>query len=423
MADVAMQPIAVEEQPAIRPWPLGLRFLFRLGFCYWLIFWTWIAGNIPGAQFVLGPYEKLWQAVCPWVAIHVLHLSGPRTTYIPTGSGDTTLGFIRFGVWLVVSLAATLVWSVLDRRRKEYRTLHGWLRLLLRYALSAVLLGYGFAKVFPLQFQPARLARLMEPYGEFSPMGVLWNFMGASQPYTVFSGIVESLGGVLLWFRRTTSLGAMCAFTVMLNIVAMNFFYDVPVKLHSSQYLLMAICLLLPDVRRLASVLVFNRPAPAANLPAPEFQRRWLQIGSRVFWVLFIGYALFTNIQSSLKRYDQSYIHPPRAPIYGLYRVEGGAPAGWSKMAFDFPASIPVRMINDEVEQFKAEYDAAKSTVKLAGKSGSGSLVWSQPDPSHLVLTGTFAGAPVAIHLRRIDTELLLRTRGFHWIQELPFNR
>src|SRR4029079_8818976 len=101
--------------------------------------------------------------------------------------------------------------------------------------------------------------RLLEPYGESSPMGLLWTFMGYSLPYngfTVAAGVVRVF---LLFLRRTTTLGALIVSAVMVNVVMLNFCYDVPVKLFSSHLLVMAGILTIPDLRRLAGVLVFNR--------------------------------------------------------------------------------------------------------------------------------------------------------------------
>ena len=72
-------------------------------------------------------------------------------------------------------------------------------------------------------------------------MGVLWSFMGASVPYIIFSGACEVAGGLLVLFRRTTTFGALVNITVMANVVALNFFYGVPVKLYSANILLMAV--------------------------------------------------------------------------------------------------------------------------------------------------------------------------------------
>ena len=53
-------------------------------------------------------------------------------------------------------------------------------------------------KAFPLQMPAPLLTRLLEPYGNFSPMGVLWYSIGASFPYERFTGIVEVVGGRML---------------------------------------------------------------------------------------------------------------------------------------------------------------------------------------------------------------------------------
>ncbi|HUA60679.1 MAG TPA: hypothetical protein VML19_18085 [Verrucomicrobiae bacterium] len=406
-------------------WPLRLRIAFRFCCCYLLLYSLPSTGAVsifqsfPSGEKIARPYVALWHAINPWVAIHVFHLSGQRVTYFPTGSGDTTLDYIQNLLYLLIAVAATLIWSVLDRRRPHYRELYPWLRLLVRYTLAFTLFAYGFAKLFPLQFQPARLHRLVEPYGEFSPMGVLWNFMGASQAFTIFSGAAETLGGVLMLFRRTTTLGSMAAFAVLANVVALNFCYDVPVKLYSTNLLLMSVFLMAPDFRRLLNVLVFNRPAAPAPDYAVRFERRWLRLSAAVFAVFFVGYQICGQLISGWQFYHQVYVSPQRPPLYGLYDVESGAPSNWRKVIFEAPTSMAVRTAADEVVTFPVKYAASSLRV-----NGADDYTWSAPDASHLVLTGKWAGDPSTIRLRRIDpSQFLLHSRGFHWISEQPFNK
>jgi uncharacterized membrane protein YphA (DoxX/SURF4 family) len=129
-------------------------------------------------------------------------------------------------MFLVIALVGTVVWSILDRRRTRYRELHSWVRLLVRYALALILVSYGFSKLFPQQYVPLSFARLIEPYGEFSPMGALGSFMAASRPYAIFSGAVEVAVGAWLLVRRTTTFGAMVAAAAMTDVVALNYCYD-----------------------------------------------------------------------------------------------------------------------------------------------------------------------------------------------------
>ena len=58
----------------------------------------------------------------------------------------------------------------------------------MRFVLASALFGYGINKVFALQFPEPGLQRLTQDYGDSSPMGLMWTFMGASAPYTMFAG-------------------------------------------------------------------------------------------------------------------------------------------------------------------------------------------------------------------------------------------
>jgi hypothetical protein len=49
------------------------------------------------------------------------------------------------------------------------------------------------------QFPAPTQDRLMQSYGDSSPMGLLWTFMGASEPYTMFVGFAEMISGILLF--------------------------------------------------------------------------------------------------------------------------------------------------------------------------------------------------------------------------------
>jgi len=210
----------------------------------------------------------MWFAAASWLCTHVLHLSPTVSVAAPYTLADNVIGYVELLCFIVLAALAAIVWTLLDRKRTEYRTLHEWLRIYVRYALAFAMLGYGMDKVFALQFNwsmpgPGRLA---EPLGNYSPFALLWTFMGYSTPYTIFTGVGEVIGGVLLFFRRTTTLGALIISGVMANVVALNFSYDVGVKIFSSLLLFLAMFLLVPDLRRLMDFFVLNRPTPAANM-------------------------------------------------------------------------------------------------------------------------------------------------------------
>jgi uncharacterized membrane protein YphA (DoxX/SURF4 family) len=436
---------AQERQPDSR-WSLGRRVAFRFVCCYFLLYMAPdppgrldLIDTIPGGSFIANAYGGLWHKLVPWVAIHIFHLSGKVTTYFVTGSGDTTKDYIENLLFVVIAATAAVVWSVLDRKRSNYRTIDAWLRLAVRYTLAFTMFTYGFAKVFPLQFRFPGFQKLTEMYGDFSPMGVLWNFMGASTAYTIFGGICETLGGALLLFRRTATLGALVSFGVLLNVAMLNFCYDVPVKLYSVNLLLMAVFLAAPHCRRLLNLLVLNRAAEPADLTAPQVRRRFLRIGAVVFQVLFVGYFLYSEISGGRSAYKESYITQKRPPLYGLYDVETFTRNGqeilpltteatrWKRVSIQYPTSFAIRLMDDSPKGYTAAYNEAQHTVVLstgAEKSDKSTLEYSQPDADHVVLAGKLGAGTLSMRLRKVDpNKFLLVNRGFHWINELPFNK
>jgi hypothetical protein len=118
---------------------------------------------------------------------------GPITLAF-SGSGDKLIDWVQAGTLLLIALIATAVWSFVSRSSSHPRA-YQWFRLLLRFAVGATMMRYGLGKVIPLQMPTLFLTRLVEPFGNFSRMGVLWTSIGAAPAYESFVGAVELAGG------------------------------------------------------------------------------------------------------------------------------------------------------------------------------------------------------------------------------------
>ncbi|HZI09427.1 MAG TPA: DoxX family protein [Myxococcus sp.] len=426
--------------PAAARWSLARRIAFRFAFAYLFLYsFPFPLGWLPETDSLSQPVEDFWHAVVPWIGKHVLHLEQDITTFT-NGSGDTTYNYVQLLPFAVLSVLAAAVWSAVDRRRAEYTKAHDVLRVYVRYVLALTMVSYGFAKLFKTQFPFPNPERLMEPLGEFSPMGLLWTFMGYSTGYNLFTGGAEFLGGVLLFFRRTTTLGALVVIGVMSNVVALNFFYDVPVKIYSSHLLLMGVFLLLPDLERLAGVLVFNRPTGTRELGMPFSLSRREVWGMLAVKVLFVGTMLHMMVSSRLEAIGKYGDRAPRPPLYGLYQVESftrdgqavpalmGDATRWRYVAVNRNSWVTLRHMDESLKRLRLEDDAAKSTATLVDGKGDTAkrevFTYTRPDAESLVLTGSFQGVPVEARLKKVDeSKILLLNRGFNWVQEFPFNR
>ncbi len=412
------------------PWSPARRFAFRFLFSYVALYSFGLAGNSE-LDYKWLTLEKLWHALVPWLGRHLLHKD---ITVFTNGSGDTTYDWLLVASWGALALLAALVWSLVDRRRLQYERLFGILRVWVRYALAYQMLNYGFAKVFKLQFPAPGPSRLNEPFGAASPMGLLWAFMGASTAYTIFGGAAEVLGGALVLFRRTTTLGALVIVAVMSNVVMLNLCYDVPVKLLSSHLLLLALWLLLPDARRLADLLVLHRPTQPSLIVWRPASRRgvWAR---RVVKYGVIGYVFYSQLHSGIQALYKYGPLAPTPPAYGTYEVEEFVKGG--KVIAQRPED-PKRWRLASIDKFGGAVQFVDGTHQSFGLPKDGQIEqWTDdpehhymsfavPDAKHIVLSGKFVGIeePVKVTLKELpDDDFLLIKRGFHWINEYPLNR
>lgn len=416
-ASSSVEAVPVVDEVRSGEWSLATRVAFRFCFAFLLLY------NFP-FPLTLVPYAGDWLGK-PWewaVALVAQPLFGVKAEPLQNGSGDTTWAYVQLFLMVAIAALATLVWSAVSRA-KSYPRLHHWLRVYVRFALAMWMIFYGAIKVIPSQFPSPGLERLTQPFGEASPMGLLWTFMGASAAYTIFSGAGELLGGLLLTTRRTALAGALVSAGVMTHVVVLNFCYDVPVKLFSSALLFMALFLIAPDAKRLFAFL-FAGPERAA----------WWKVALRTAVVVgFVWYAL-TDAQNGRKNFGDL---APRSPLRGIWNVEQLTIDGvdqpplftnatrWRRMVFDGTRGISIHLVNDQRNRYSIQLTPHEFSLgKRDDPAWTAPFRYSRPDPRTLVVDGTMDGKKIHAMMKLdADREFLLRTRGFHWINESPFNR
>ena len=422
-----------DPQPSAR-WSLPTRLAFRFCFAYFglYVLSTQMVGAL--SLYVLPRLETLppLRGIVLWTASHVFHVA--RQLVLLSGSGDKTFDWVETFCLLIIAAVITAVWSVIDRKRQDYRHLHRWFRIFMRFALGATMVGYGADKVLPLQMAPTSLLRLVEPYGNFSPMGVLWTSVGASRGYETAVGCAELIAGALLFVPRTALLGALVCLVDTLFIFLLNMTYDVPVKLFSFHLVLMSIYLIAPDASRLTKVILLNRPAePRPKLPT-RMSPRLVGLGVAV-QILFGGFLLTSNVRQAVNAWAAN--NTPRPPLYGIWDVVDMSIDGvvhpplltdqdrWRRVIVLSASSVAIERMDDTVMRFRGSVDATTLTLVQPGSKGpAGSFVLSQPSAGRLVLAGTANGRRMEMALQLHDlSRYPLVSRGFHWIQEFPVNQ
>jgi uncharacterized membrane protein YphA (DoxX/SURF4 family) len=338
---------------------------------------------------------------------------------------------------LALAILGALVWSLADRRRRNYETAHHWLRVWLRYYVAYMMFIYGFAKVFHLQMPSPYLSQLVQPFGDKSPMGLAWSYIGYSKAFSAFTGWAEVIAGLFLLFRRTTLLGAVLSAIVAANIVAINFCFDVPVKLFSSFLLLVSLFLMAPDVKRLANLFVLNKPVQP-KIYRNYLSKRWLRISAVVLKSLFIIFILYSQVESSIngtKRYGDGRAKPPLFGIYNtelLVRNHDTIPplttdtTRWRQLIIQYEKSAHLKLMNDSLKPLNFIVDTTLKTATVFSRTDTSrkSVLHYTADSAYLTLTGVLDNDSVMYRLRKFDhRSFRLLSRGFRWVNEYPYNR
>ena len=159
------------------------------------------------------------------------------------------------GAGALAGLVASAVVARYANETKGGEVATRWAWDTVRLILGFEMVRYGMAKVVGMQFYP-QYWRLDQRTLDMQPMALAWAFFGRTYGYQAIGGIVKVVSGVLVCFRRTTLLGACLMATALINVVLVNFFYDVPVKLFASLYLTMDLALIARDGPRLWAVFL-----------------------------------------------------------------------------------------------------------------------------------------------------------------------
>ena len=433
---VSEPPTEPMDAPAWPVWKrLGLRIVFT-----WFIVQTFPGplNAIPGAQSLLAPINNAQSEFAVWFARNILGITAPMPIQ-PTGSGDTMVAWVSLVPFTLLALVIAAIWCWADvkRKRNNDARVAQWMIVYVRLTLAFILFNYGFAKIWQSQFPFLAPDRLTQPLGEMSPMGLLWTFMAYSKPYNVFAGLGEAGGALLLCFNRTATLGALVAAAVMANVVALNFMYDVPVKQFSALLLIMALIVAAPDARRLANVLLFHR-ATDARVDPPLFASRRARWGAGFITAFLVFMAMWQPAQFARSNETLMRSLPETTPFYGVWDVEemqrngksvpllATNPLEWRRLVVSSYRTpfARVRLMRDSVLRFTMWHDSTLKKLRLTNTAGD--TVWfryTQPKPDRLVLAGRFKGDSMLVSLQKSDKVYLLTSRGFNWVQELPFNR
>jgi uncharacterized membrane protein YphA (DoxX/SURF4 family) len=393
---------------------------------------TQISGSlVPNLAFTFRGLGRLWpmRDITHWTGRTVFGVSG-----LDDVSGGEPLFFWVQTFWLlIVSGLAVAVWSAIDRRRGDHRTLYAWFRLVVRLALAAQLFEYGMTKVIPTQFPAPPLTTLVTPVGDLTLSALLWTSIGASPAYEIFTGCIELTAGVLLLAPRTATLGALVGLGALIQIFALNMTYDIGVKLVTFHLIVLALILLAPEAPRLADVFLRNRPPGTSTQPRLARTRRGTRLALAA-QIAFGAYLLGMYAYINWSFWEVAGGGRPRSALYGIWNVEQLSIDGdvrppqlndydrrWRRVIFDEPDTVAFQRTDDSFARYGASIDPARRVIALTkgdSRTWAAGFRFERPSPDRLIVEGEMDGYAIELHLRQVDFETLrLLNSRFRWVR------
>ncbi|MCC8410913.1 hypothetical protein LJ707_18375 [Mucilaginibacter sp. UR6-1] len=128
--------------------------------------------------------------------------------------------------------------------------------LLVRYSLAITMLPYAFTKILRTQFVLTS-SSLLTPLEQTPGTVLTWAFLGHSPWFEVLLGFFELIPALLLFFRRTTFLGAVLMLPVTLNVFLINYALELwdATKLIATVLLILNLLILFIEWKKVLGIL------------------------------------------------------------------------------------------------------------------------------------------------------------------------
>lgn len=412
--------------PTIQNWSFFEKTSFRFFFVFVLLFifsFSFPHEYIPDIGKYTSPF---FEALVKWCAKNIFRTEHPFTSELIS---DSTGLYIHTAILLVLSALISAAWSFTDRKTAHYNFLSYWFIVIVRYYLALQLLVYGFNKIFKWQFY------LPEPNTLFATVGntyqdlLYWSTIGSSWSYTVFLGVVEVLSAGLLLFRRTQLLGALISIAVMLNVVMVNFSFDISVKLYSCFLLFLSSIIITLDFKKLIYLFILQKPVNDTLwiLRYDSKKKKKIHTAVKTFVIVFM---LFDTLAMYIKSGNFNDDNAPRPLFHGAYDVDlfvknkdTLAPLmndsfRWKRMFIHGRGYLITQGMTDEMEDYTLKYDTLNKFLLIDnyGDSVKTKLHYTQLNDSALILNGKFYGDSLIVYLRKINlNKLPLLQKEFNW--------
>ncbi|MFD2870837.1 DoxX family protein [Mucilaginibacter ximonensis] len=299
-----------------------------------------------------------------------------------------TDSFVNWIIVAVLALIGSLLWNGSKYKEQDYDKLYYWLRTIVRYRLAVGIIGYGFLKLFPLQAPFPSISNLNTAYGDFTDWKIFSMSLGIVPGYEAFLGGVEVLAGLLLFFRKTATFGALLILVFTGNVFISNLAYEGGEYVYSFYLISFALLVLWFDAQRVFNLISLDRPTqPNTYKPVFVGTQQTVRVGIKAlvifFFVLLYGFKTYSGYHNDLYQYPKAAGLKHAAGIYNVseFRINNNVlpysatdPVRWRDVVFEKWATLSIRsnrpVLIDSTNYEQISQKDEDRNYELAGSAG-----------------------------------------------------
>ncbi|TWI95285.1 hypothetical protein JN11_04399 [Mucilaginibacter frigoritolerans] len=340
--------------------------------------------------------------------------------------------FINWIIAAVLAVIGSVIWSRFKFKDQDYSILYYWLRVIVRYRLAIGILGYGFIKFFPLQAPFPSISNLNTSYGDFNDWKIFSMSLGIVPNYESFLGSIEIVAGLLLFFRKTATIGALIILVFTGNVFISNLAYEGGEYVYSIYLLSFALFVLSFDALRIYNLVSLEQPTePNKFKPELTGRQRTIRLVVKTLVVFFFVFLYGFKTYSGYKHDPYQFPNTPGlAKASGIYNVSefkinnkelpysATDSVRWKDVVFEKWATISIRsnrpVIVDAVnyeQVFKKDEDR---DYELIGSAGRHYYSYNTDTLNHVLFLADknphYKGEKLVLKYSRPDTATIILT-------------
>lgn len=351
----------------------------------------------------------LIQPIVRWIGIHFFGLDSNFTGLIISDSQGL---LIFLFLLLVISFFIGLLWLKFIPYHIE--KVKYWMKIIISYYLSFVLFIYGANKIFKCQFYEPEPNILFTPLGYLSKDILYWSALGSSYSYNIIIGLVQIITAFFLFFKKSRIIAATAAVVLFVNIVIINFTYDISVKVFSSFLLFISIIIAFPLFKFI--YLFFykeQRSLPTYKEWSPQRKSKKSILIYVILKTLVIGGILFETFFIYFKENAFNGDKVPKYSLFGAYQVFSSK-TSIKRFFFHSGGYFIIQENNENMKDYKI-MTVYSEAIKLKDYNDQIYYLNYRMVNDTIYLQGMINSTPIFVNGKKIDLKKLpLLQNQFH---------